>query len=92
MTTIEGAAPESRISRLQQAWIAEQVPQCGYCQPGMIMTAALLTETPVPTDAHIDAAMTNLCRCGSYDRVRKAIHRAAVVSGQAPAAKQGDRP
>ena len=63
---------------VQQAWLDEQVPQCGYCQPGMIMAAAaLLADTPEPSDADIDAAMTNLCRCGTYDRVRKAIHRAA---------------
>ena len=63
---------------MQQAWLAEQVPQCGYCQPGMIMAAAaLLADTPQPSDADIDAAMTNLCRCGTYDRVRRAIHRAA---------------
>jgi isoquinoline 1-oxidoreductase alpha subunit len=63
---------------VQQAWLAEQVPQCGYCQPGMIMAAAaLLADTPQPSEADIDAAMTNLCRCGTYDRVRRAIHRAA---------------
>jgi len=63
---------------VQQAWIAENVPQCGYCQSGMILTAAaLLKKNPHPTDADIDTAMTNLCRCGTYDRVRKAIHKAA---------------
>jgi isoquinoline 1-oxidoreductase alpha subunit len=76
ITTIEGLSP-SRSHPLQQAWIAEQVPQCGYCQSGMIMAAAaLLNENPHPTDADIDAAMTNLCRCGTYVRVRKAIHAA----------------
>ena len=77
ITTIEGL-PADGSHPVQQAWLAEQVPQCGYCQPGMIMAAAaLLADTPQPSDADIDAAMTNLCRCGTYDRVRKAIHRAA---------------
>jgi isoquinoline 1-oxidoreductase alpha subunit len=63
---------------VQKAWIAEQVPQCGYCQSGQIMAAtALLKKTPKPTDAQIDAAMTNICRCGTYDRIRSAIHRVA---------------
>ena len=80
--TIEGLADGGRLHRLQQAWIDEQVPQCGYCQSGMLMAAAaLLDKTPKPTDADIDAAMTNLCRCGTYQRVRRAIHRAA--GGQA---------
>ena len=74
VTTIEGITPHP----VQAAWIAEQVPQCGYCQSGMIMAAAaLLKAIPHPTDAEIDAAMTNICRCGAYARVRKAIHRAA---------------
>jgi aerobic-type carbon monoxide dehydrogenase small subunit (CoxS/CutS family) len=77
ITTIEGLSADGSHP-VQQAWLAEQVPQCGYCQPGMIMAAAaLLADTPEPSDADIDAAMTNLCRCGTYDRVRKAIHRAA---------------
>lgn len=76
--TIEGLAAGGRLHRLQQAWIVEQVPQCGYCQSGMLMAAAaLLDKKPKPTDADIDAAMTNLCRCGTYQRVRRAIHRAA---------------
>jgi isoquinoline 1-oxidoreductase alpha subunit len=63
---------------VQQAWIAEDVPQCGYCQSGQIMAAvALLEANPRPTDADIDAAMTNICRCGTYQRIRAAIHRAA---------------
>jgi aerobic-type carbon monoxide dehydrogenase small subunit (CoxS/CutS family) len=63
---------------VQQAWIAEQVPQCGYCQSGQIMAAtALLQKIPHPTDAEIEDAMTNICRCGTYDRIRRAIHRAA---------------
>jgi isoquinoline 1-oxidoreductase alpha subunit len=78
--TIEALSGTSARS-LQQAWIAEQVPQCGYCQSGMLMAAAaLLKEKPQPTDAEIDAAMTNLCRCGTYNRIRRAIRRA---SGQA---------
>jgi isoquinoline 1-oxidoreductase alpha subunit len=77
ITTIEGLSPD-KSHPVQKAWIAESVPQCGYCQSGMILTAAVLLErTPHPTDADIDSAMTNLCRCGTYDRVRKAIHRAA---------------
>jgi isoquinoline 1-oxidoreductase alpha subunit len=76
--TIEGLAPAQGQHRLQQAWIAEQVPQCGYCQSGMLMAAAALLERkPRPTDADIDAAITNLCRCGTYQRVRRAIRRAA---------------
>lgn len=74
VTTIEGLAP----SPVQRAWIDEQVPQCGYCQSGMIMAAAaLLAENPAPSDAEIDDAITNICRCGTYSRVRRAIHRAA---------------
>ena len=77
ITTIEGLSKD-RHHVVQQAWIAESVPQCGYCQSGMILAAvALLKKTPHPTDADIDGAMTNLCRCGTYNRVRKAIHRAA---------------
>src|SRR5947208_2349433 len=79
VTTIEGLSPD-RSHPVQQAWIAEQVPQCGYCQSGMIMAAAaLLKERPAPSEAEIDAAMTNLCRCGTYARVRRAIHRAAAT-------------
>ncbi len=77
ITTVEGLSPD-RSHPLQKAWIATQVPQCGYCQSGMLMAAAaLLAETPQPTDADIDAAMTNICRCGTYERIRKAIHAAA---------------
>jgi aerobic-type carbon monoxide dehydrogenase small subunit (CoxS/CutS family) len=75
--TIEGLSAENNHP-LQQAWIAEQVPQCGYCQTGMIMAAAsLLAVKPHPSDEDIDSAITNICRCGTYNRVRKAIHRAA---------------
>ena len=77
ITTIEGLSPTS-THRVQKAWIAEDVPQCGYCQSGQIMAAAaLLSRTPQPSDADIDAAMTNICRCGTYQRIRTAIHRAA---------------
>ncbi|MFM9879731.1 MAG: (2Fe-2S)-binding protein [Burkholderiaceae bacterium] len=76
--TIESLGTAAQPHPLQVAWIAEQVPQCGYCQSGMLMAAAaLLKKTPQPTDADIDAAMTNICRCGTYQRVRAAIHRAA---------------
>ncbi len=79
ITTIEGLAPD-RSHRVQQAWIAEDVPQCGYCQSGMIMAAAaLLKEKPQPSDADIDEAITNVCRCGTYNRIRRAIKRAAVA-------------
>jgi isoquinoline 1-oxidoreductase subunit alpha len=79
--TIEGLGQQAggaKLHALQEAWIAEQVPQCGYCQSGMLMAAAALLDTAAqPTDAQIDAAMTNICRCGTYQRVRAAIHRAA---------------
>ena len=74
ITTIEGLSPNGD-SAVQAAWVAHQVPQCGYCQSGMIMAVdALLKVTPKPTDAQIDAAITNICRCGTYARVRDAIH------------------
>ncbi|HEC86183.1 MAG: (2Fe-2S)-binding protein [Candidatus Parabeggiatoa sp. nov. 1] len=77
ITTIEGLSPD-RSHPLQQAWIEEEVPQCGYCQSGMIMSAAaLLEKNPHPSDTEIDQAMTNVCRCGTYSRVRKAIQQAA---------------
>ena len=75
--TIEGLSPNG-THPLQKAWVAEQVPQCGYCQPGMVMAAAaLLKKKPSPTDADIDTEITNICRCGTYTRIRKAIHAAA---------------
>jgi len=80
ITTIEGlATPEGKLHPLQQAWIDEQVPQCGYCQSGQLMSAvALLQDSPNPSDAEIDAAMSgNICRCGAYGRIRKAIKAAA---------------
>jgi isoquinoline 1-oxidoreductase subunit alpha len=78
ITTIEGLSPTASHA-LQLAWIAEQVPQCGYCQSGQLMSAAaLLSKNPSPSDAEIDAAMSgNICRCGTYQRIRRAIHRAA---------------
>jgi isoquinoline 1-oxidoreductase alpha subunit len=80
ITTIEEVAADPVGKAVQQAWIAEDVPQCGYCQSGQIMSAAaLLRSNPKPTDADIDAAMTgNVCRCGTYLRIRAAIHRAAA--------------
>jgi isoquinoline 1-oxidoreductase alpha subunit len=82
VTTLEGLAH----ARLREAWLAEQVPQCGYCQPGQLMSAAvLLARTPSPTDAEIDDAMAgNLCRCGTYQRIRRAIHRAAKAVSAKP--------
>jgi isoquinoline 1-oxidoreductase alpha subunit len=78
ITTIEGLAVNGTLHRVQQAWIAHDVPQCGYCQSGMIMAvAALLMDKPKPTDADIDDAITNICRCGTYQRIRAAIHAAA---------------
>ena len=80
VTTIEGLAQGDVLHTVQQAWIEEQVPQCGYCQSGMIMAAAeLLEKNPDPDNEAIDAAMTNICRCGSYPRIRKAIHHAAKM-------------
>jgi isoquinoline 1-oxidoreductase subunit alpha len=78
VTTIEALAQNDRLHPVQQAWLDFDVPQCGYCQSGMIMAvAALLKEKPKPTDAEIDAAITNICRCGTYQRIRAAIHAAA---------------
>jgi isoquinoline 1-oxidoreductase subunit alpha len=87
VTTIEGLSPDLSHP-VQAAWIAEQVPQCGYCQSGQMMSAAcLLAAKPHPTDAEIDDAMSgNLCRCGTYPRIRRAIHRAAEL------ARNGDKP
>ena len=79
VTTIEGLSPDSKHP-VQQAWLAEDVPQCGYCQSGQIMAAvAFLKEHPQPSDADIDASLTNICRCGTYVRIRSAIHRAAAL-------------
>jgi len=78
ITTIEGLAAGGKLNAVQQAWLDNDVPQCGYCQSGMIMAVtALLKEKPKPTDADIDAAITNICRCGTYQQIRAAIHAAA---------------
>lgn len=78
ITTIEGLSEDGRIHPVQQAWIDEQVPQCGYCQPGMVMAAAaLLAQNPAPSDDEINRSVTNICRCGTYPRIRRAIHAAA---------------
>jgi len=80
IVTIEGLSPESSHP-IQKAWLAMDVPQCGYCQSGMIMAAAaLVAKTPKPSDTDIDAAITNICRCGTYQRVRAAIHTAAAMT------------
>jgi isoquinoline 1-oxidoreductase alpha subunit len=78
ITTIEGIAQKGVLSKVQKAWLENDVPQCGYCQSGMIMAVtALLKEKPKPTDADIDAAITNICRCGTFQQVREAIHAVA---------------
>ncbi|MEM7424925.1 MAG: (2Fe-2S)-binding protein [Pseudomonadota bacterium] len=78
--TIDRLGSEETLSAVQQAWVDEQVPQCGYCQPGFIMAAtALLEQTDAPSDEEIEEAVTNICRCGTYDRIRAAIHRAAQL-------------
>ncbi len=80
ITTIEGLAVNGTLHKVQQAWIDNDVPQCGYCQSGMIMAvAALLKDNPKPTDADIDSTITNICRCGTYQQVREAIHAAATA-------------
>src|ERR1700694_4305810 len=78
ITTIEGLAPNGVLTKVQKAWLEHDVPQCGYCQSGMIMAvAALLKDKPKPTDADIDQAITNICRCGTFQQARAAIHAAA---------------
>jgi isoquinoline 1-oxidoreductase subunit alpha len=78
ITTVEGLANNGTLHKVQQAWLEHDVPQCGYCQSGMIMAvASLLAQKPKPTDADIDAAITNICRCGTYQQVRTAIHSIA---------------
>ena len=87
ITTIEGLAQDGVLHKVQKAWIDHDVPQCGYCQSGMIMAvAALLAEKPRPTDTDIDAAITNICRCGTYQRIRAAIHAtaASLIAGRTP--------
>jgi len=89
IVTIEGLFMNG-LHRIQQAWIEHEVPQCGYCQTGMIMSAAaLLAKNPKPSDADIDAMMTNLCRCGTYARVRQAIHALAGAPATVPATSTG---
>jgi isoquinoline 1-oxidoreductase alpha subunit len=84
VTTIEGVASEEEVHPVQQAWMDENVPQCGYCQTGQIMSAiALLEKNPTPNDSEIESAMSgNICRCGTYERIRKAIKRASNTSAQ----------
>ena len=82
VTTIEGLAAGGKLNAVQQAWLDQQVPQCGYCQSGMIMAvSALLAERPHATDADIDEVITNICRCGTFARIRKAIHSLAEPGG-----------
>ncbi|HUQ86420.1 MAG TPA: (2Fe-2S)-binding protein [Vicinamibacterales bacterium] len=84
ITTIEGLAPNGSLHAVQQAWVDQQVPQCGYCQSGMIMAvSALLAEKPHATDADVDEAITNICRCGTFARIRKAIQHLANDTGGA---------
>jgi isoquinoline 1-oxidoreductase subunit alpha len=81
VVTIEGLG-QGRLHAVQQAWIEQQVPQCGYCQPGFIMaTAALLAANPRPSDRDIDEVLSNICRCGAYSAIRRAVHRAAEILG-----------
>ena len=81
ITTIEGLVSGDKLHAVQQAWLDEKVPQCGYCQPGFIMaTASLLEKIPTPTDEEINDNVTNICRCGTYYRIRKAIHRAVELN------------
>ncbi len=81
ITTIEGLVSGDKLHAVQQAWLVEKVPQCGYCQPGFIMaTASLLEKIPSPTDEEINDNITNICRCGTYYRIRKAIHRAVELN------------
>ena len=90
VTTIEGLAQSGMLHAVQQAWVAHQVPQCGYCQSGMIMAvAALLDERSNPSDEEIDAAITNICRCGTFARVRRAIHAVAGNPALRVAAARG---
>jgi isoquinoline 1-oxidoreductase subunit alpha len=85
VVTVEGlSGADGALSPVQQAWIDEQVPQCGFCQPGfLVAVTALLDRVPNPSDAEIDDAITNICRCGTYPRIRRAIHRAAAARSQA---------
>ena len=89
VVTVEGlAGADGRLSAVQQAWLDEQVPQCGFCQPGFLTAAtALLARVPQPTDAEIDEFISNICRCGTYPRIRRAIHRAAATRAAATRAE-----
>ena len=88
VVTLEGLAQKGRLHPVQQAWIEHQVPQCGYCQGGQIMAAvALLRRNPSPSDKDIDEAMTNICRCGTYQRIRAAVHKAAGMMRTAKAGR-----
>lgn len=83
--TIEGLSQGGQLHAVQRAWIENQVPQCGYCQPGFIMAAAaLLAVNARPSDGEIDAVLSNICRCGTYSAIRRAVHRAAAILGGAP--------
>ncbi|MBL0899532.1 MAG: (2Fe-2S)-binding protein [Reyranella sp.] len=85
VVTIEGLPENGRLHAVQRAWIENQVPQCGYCQPGFIMAvAALLAVNARPSDGEIDAVLSNICRCGTYSAIRRAVHRAAAILGGAP--------
>ena len=80
VVTVEGLSQGGQLHAVQRAWIENQVPQCGYCQPGFIMAAAaLLQENPKPTDSDIDDVLSNICRCGTYSAIRRAVHRAAAI-------------
>jgi isoquinoline 1-oxidoreductase subunit alpha len=94
ITTIEALASATQKHAVQEAWVEHQVPQCGYCQSGMVMAAAaLLAKTPHPTDQDIDTEITNICRCGTYERIRRAIHAAALkLSSGDVEATQGAEP
>ena len=84
IVTVEGLSQGGQLHAVQRAWIENQVPQCGYCQPGFIMAAvALLQENPKPTDSDIDDVLSNICRCGTYSAIRRAVHRAAAILGGA---------
>jgi isoquinoline 1-oxidoreductase alpha subunit len=85
VVTIEGLPENGRLHAVQRAWIENQVPQCGYCQPGFIMAAAALLATNAkPSDSEIDAVLSNICRCGTYSAIRRAVHRASAILGGAP--------
>ena len=85
VVTIEGLSQGGQLHAVQRAWIENEVPQCGYCQPGFVMAvAALLAVNAKPSDSEIDAVLSNICRCGTYSAIRRAVHRAAAILGGAP--------